>query len=206
MKMNNNIELRTYRAEMRLDESEGGKTVEGYAAVFNSLSEKMFGFREKIDPGAFSSADMSDTRALFNHDPNLLLARTSSGTLSLSIDDKGLKYRFDLPNTTAGRDLGELLTRGDITQSSFGFIIGEDEWQEKRNDDGEVESVTRIIKKVSRLMDVSPVTYPAYPDSTVALRSMESWRATQTPEKEEVKETPLLDNAKDILFNIGLAG
>lgn len=180
-----------------MEMAEGGKTVTGYAAVFNSLSEEMWGFRERIDSAAFEGTDMTDVRALFNHDPNMLLARSSSGTLSLSVDEKGLRYSFDLPDTTAGRDLGEMLRRGDVSQSSFGFTISDDEWIETRNDDGEVETTTRVIKKIQRLFDVSPVTYPAYPDASVALRSMEQWREGQRPTPPEAKkETPFLNNAE----------
>lgn len=176
-----------------------GRTVTGYAALFNSPSEQMWNFREQIAAGAFDATDMSDVRALFNHDPNMLLARTSSGTLSLEVDSRGLKYSFELPDTQAGRDLGELLRRGDVSQSSFGFTIAEDEWQEKRNDAGEVEETTRVIKKVSRLYDVSPVTYPAYPDTSVALRSLEAWREEHQP-KEEKKITPLRDRAEALIL------
>ena len=178
-----------------------GKTVTGYAAVFNALSEEMWGFRERIDPAAFEGTDMSDTRALFNHDPNMLLARTSSGTLKLEIDDKGLRYSFELPDTTAGRDLGELLRRGDVTQSSFGFTISDDEWEERTDENGEVEEVTRVIKKVKRLYDVSPVTYPAYPDTSVALRSLENWKQEHQEEEEDKnKETPLRDRAEALII------
>ena len=193
-----NRETRTYRASMEMEE--GGKTVTGYAAVFNSLSEEMWGFRERIDSAAFEGTDMTDVRALFNHDPNMLLARSSSGTLSLSVDEKGLRYSFDLPDTTAGRDLGEMLRRGDVSQSSFGFTISDDEWIETRNDDGEVETTTRVIKKIQRLFDVSPVTYPAYPDASVALRSMEQWREGQRPTPPAKKETPFLNNAERMMI------
>ena len=191
-----NKETRTYRADMTVEES--GNTVTGYAAVFNSKSEEMWGFRERIDPAAFNDADMSDVRALFNHDPNMLLARSSSGTLQLSVDDHGLKYTFELPDTTAGRDLREMLKRGDVSQSSFGFTIAEDAWEERKNKAGEVEETTRVIKKIHRLYDVSPVTYPAYPDASVALRSLESWKAEHEPEEKE--KTPLRDRAEALLI------
>lgn len=194
-----NKETRTYRASMNVEPD--GKTVTGYAAVFNALSEEMWGFRERIDPAAFEGTDMSDTRALFNHDPNMLLARTSSGTLKLEIDDKGLRYSFELPDTTAGRDLGELLRRGDVTQSSFGFTISDDEWEERTDENGEVEEVTRVIKKVKRLYDVSPVTYPAYPDTSVALRSLENWKQEHQEEEEDKhKGTPLRDRAEALII------
>jgi len=118
-----------------------------------------------IEPGAFDGTDMADVRALFNHDPNMLLARTSSGTLKLTIDEKGLRYEFDIPDTTAGRDLKELLARGDISQSSFGFTIDKEDWEERMG-----TKPKRKIKKVKRLFDVSPVTFPAYTDTSAALR------------------------------------
>jgi len=194
-----NKETRTYNAELRA--SEDGKTVTGYAAVFNSMSEEMWGFRERIDPKAFDNADMSDVRALFNHDPNMLLARSSSGTLALSVDEKGLRYSFKLPDTTAGRDLREMLKRGDVSQSSFGFTIAEDAWEERKNDAGEVVETTRIITKVHRLFDVSPVTYPAYPDATVAIRSRDKWQEEHKKDsKTAVKNTPFRDRAEDMLI------
>ena len=112
-----------------------------------------------IQPGAFDSVLGNDVRAFFNHDPNFLLARTSSGTLRLSTDKKGLKYEFDVPDTTAGRDLLVSMKRGDITQSSFAFQVETDSWKDTSK--GEI----RTIEKVSRLFDVSPVSIPAYPDT-----------------------------------------
>ena len=191
-------EVRTFLADMSVGEE--GRTVSGYAAMFGTMSEEMWGFRELIDPEAFSGTDMSDVRALFNHDPNMLLARTSSGTLSLEVDDRGLKYSFDLPDTQAGRDLGELLKRGDVSQSSFGFTIAEDEWQEKYNDSGEVIETTRVIKKVKRLYDVSPVTYPAYPDTSGALRSLEAWREEHQENEEKPAGTPRLGLAEKMMI------
>lgn len=181
---------------------EEGNTVTGYAAVYNKESEDMGWFtemREIILPGAFDDADMSDVRALFNHDPNLLLARTSSGTMILERDNQGLKYSFEIPDTQAGRDLRELLKRGDISQSSFGFTIAKQSWEEEKDERGETVRVTRKIEKVARLYDVSPVTYPAYPDTSVALRSLEKWRSEQGPDNDEL-DTPLLDRAEALIY------
>lgn len=193
-------EERTYRAKMGLEE---GNTVTGYAAVFNKESEDMGWFtemRELIMPGAFDDADMSDVRALFNHDPNLLLARTSSGTLDLSLDKNGLKYTFEIPDTQAGRDLRELLKRGDISQSSFGFTIAKQSWDEEKDERGETIRVTRKIEKVARLYDVSPVTYPAYPDASVALRSLKEWKEENEKDMpddvpDEPNDPPFIANA-----------
>tara|TARA_Y100000015_G_C2384318_1_gene86563 strand:+ start:131 stop:757 length:627 start_codon:yes stop_codon:yes gene_type:complete len=141
----------------------------GHAAVFNSLSENLGGFRELIHKDAFEDVLQNDVRALFNHDSNLILGRTKAGTLNISVDDKGLRYELDVPQTTAGRDLLISIERGDVTQSSFGFRVLEDNWDE--DDDGRW---VRTIKKVKRLFDVSPVVYPAYPEATVAKRSLDA--------------------------------
>ena len=171
-------EIRVFNSEMRMDGGEESRKVVGYAAVYDSDSEEMWGFRERIAPGAFENALGDDVRALFNHDANMLLARTKSGTLKLSSDEKGLKYEFEAPKTTAGNDLLEMLKRGDVSQSSFAFTVDEERWDEKTG-----QKPLRTIVKVKRLYDVSPVTYPAYPDTTVAARSLEQFRAEHAPPK-----------------------
>lgn len=168
------LERRVFIIEMRAAESEADAdqrtTVSGYAALFNSPSEDM-GFIEIIEPGAFTEAiPTSDIRALFNHDPNLILARTASGTLKVEEDSIGLRYEFQIPGTTFGNDFRIMLQRGDVNQSSFAFSVKEQAWETKKLENGELQ-YTRRIKKVSSLYDVSPVTYPAYADTTVALRS-----------------------------------
>jgi len=172
---NNNIEKRA--ATIQTD-SESRK-IEGYAAVFNSDSEDLGGFIERIAKGAFSDAvKNSDVRALFNHDNNMILARTKSGTLKIYEDNKGLKYEFEAPNTTAGNDVLEMIKRGDISQSSFGFTVENDDWEQR---DGKTY---RTITKVKRLYDVSPVTFPAYPDATVAVRKLDSFQQDKEEEEE----------------------
>lgn len=202
-----NKEIRTYTTTLEIrDGSENNSgTVEGYAAVFNSQSEKMWGFTERIDPGAFDGADLTDVRALFNHDANHLLARSSSNTLALKVDDKGLKYKFDMPDTTIGQDLKIMMKRGDINQSSFAFTVKKDEWHETRDDDGNIEKVERVIKKIDRLFDVSIVTYPAYTDAKVALRSLKQYRADQATDPQTVS-TPNRDKLEKILKLQGLPG
>ena len=159
--------------ELRVQERDGKKLIAGYAAVFNSLSENLGGFRERIKPGAFRDAiGRSDTVALFNHDSNIVLGRVSSGTLTVREDENGLWMEIDPPDTSAARDLMTLIERGDISKQSFGFIVRSDEWA---MEDG-VE--TRTIIEVDELFDVSPVTYPAYPDTSVALRSLKIYKST----------------------------
>jgi HK97 family phage prohead protease len=158
------------KVEVR-SESEDSKQIVGYGAVFESRSEDLGGFVEIIERGAFDDVLNDDVRALFNHDNNIILGRSMSGTLKLSVDDVGLRYEIDPPDTQMVRDMVlEPMRRGDVTQSSFGFYVGEDDWQEDRNG-----VVTRSIKSVDRLMDVSPVTYAAYPDTEVALRKLNAF-------------------------------
>jgi HK97 family phage prohead protease len=183
--MKDNIEQRTFSVEHR---NESERSVVGMAAIYESETNLGW-FRERIEKGAFDEAlAKSDVRALFNHDPNHLLARTSSGTLDLRLTDKGLEYSFDLPNTSSGNDLLELMKRGDITQSSFAFTVAEQSWEERQMENGEWE-YTRVIKRVEELFDVSPVTYPAYKDTTVALRSFEARK--KEIEKPKMKTKPV---------------
>lgn len=187
------LEKRVFTIEMRAaaegEAADERRTVSGYAAVFNSPSEDI-GFIEYIEPGAFREAiGKSDVRALFNHDPNLILARTASGTLKISEDDKGLRYEFQIPGTTFGNDFRIMLDRGDVSQSSFSFTVKEQEWETKKDTSGNT-IYTRRIKKVDRLFDVSPVTYPAYPDTDVALRSLDQSKQSETPPTTEEETQP----------------
>lgn len=173
------------------DEAEGKRKVRGYAAVFGKRSSNLgYGDHqlfEIIEKGAFDDVLKDDVRALFNHDSNLILARSrdGEGTLTIGSDDTGLWYEFEAPDTQAGRDLIVSLQRGDVDQSSFAFSLekGGQKFEEKHDEDKTV--VVRTITKVSRLYDVSPVTYPAYPDATVALRGLEEFRAEKKPDENE---------------------
>lgn len=176
--LNEVVEQRAYDGEIKA--AAESRTVEGYASVFNSMSEDL-GFREVILPGAFSDVLDNDVRALYNHDSNYLLARTTSGTLELKEDDKGLYYRFEMPNTSYGNDMLELFRRGDLTQSSFGFTVEKDNW---RMEDGQQ---VRYIERVGSLFDVSPVVFPAYNQASSGLRSAEP---NGEGEAEEARETP----------------
>ena len=159
--------------ELRVDEDFGKMTLTGYSAVFNSLSEDLGGFREKIQPGAFKNAiAKSDCRALFNHDANFVLGRSTAKTLRLKEDKTGLLMECDLPDTQFARDLMVSINRGDITQQSFGFTVKTDIWEENRDK----QEVTRTLTEIEELFDVSPVTFPAYPDTTVAKRSLDNFQ------------------------------
>ena len=154
-------------------EAEGDEMVlEGYAAVFNSETD-LGAFREVIKPGAFDDVMDNDVRALINHDPNLVLGRTTNGTLKLEQDERGLKYRVELGKQQYAKDFYESVKRGDISQSSFAFTIDKQSWNEERT--------VRSVDKVRQLLDVSPVTYPAYSAATVQARDL-------PPEPEQVAE------------------
>ena len=143
------------------------RTIQGYAVVFNSESEDM-GFIEIIHPEAITedTINNSDVFALFNHsdDRPLASSKNGEGGLSLEIDEKGLKYTFEAPNTTVGNDLLELVGNGVIDKSSFAFTVpqGGDDWEVKD------DKLVRHIFKIDRLYDVSPVLTPAYKATSCA--------------------------------------
>jgi len=169
-----NKEVRTFNvSDIEVRNDNGVNTVVGYGAVFNSESNDLGGFVEYVAPGAFDGRLEDDVRFLINHD-GLPLARTTNNTLRLSVDERGLKYEADMPDTTLANDLMTLLRNGTISQSSFAFTVEEDSWE---NVDGRN---IRTINKVSRLYDVSSVTYPAYNEAgSFALRSLETWQEEQ---------------------------
>lgn len=152
------------RAVKKEDEPE---KIVGYAARFNQLSDVLGNFREQIQPGFFDGIENDDVRALFNHDPNYVLGRSTAGTLKLSQDDEGLAIEITPPDTTWARDLMTSIKRGDVSQMSFAFSVAEngDKWEKV---DG---SWIRTLVKKGRVFDVSPVTYPAYPQTSAAVRS-----------------------------------
>jgi HK97 family phage prohead protease len=159
-------------AQLRTVRGKGGPVIEGYASVFNSDSEDLGGFIEQVAPGAFkaSLAAGDDVRALIDHDPSRIIGRSKAGTLELSEDATGLHVRIHPPNTQVARDLMESIDRGDISGMSFGFVTRKDAWDYK------AQPMRRTILDAA-LCDVSPVTYPAYPETSVAMRSLEKARA-----------------------------
>jgi uncharacterized protein len=155
---------------------EGSKspgTIVGYAAMFDTYSTDLGCFRERLKRGAFTKClARCDVRCLKNHDPNMLLGRTSSGTFRLSEDELGLRMECDLPDTTVGRDTAEEIRRGDLKGQSFSFTTGIDEW------DWSDEPAKRTVVEVDELFDAGPVTFPAYEETSVALRSYTAAKAT----------------------------
>ena len=185
------MEKRTFNIDTRVDTNDEGRDiVVGHASVYDSKSNNLGDFYEYIERGAFTQEliEQSDVRALINHDQNLILARSTSGTLNLRADEKGLRYEFEMPETSYGKDLAISMKRGDISQSSFAFTVGEDEWS--TNDLGEN---IRTIKKIDMLYDTAIVTYPAYSqaqsDLVVAQRGLKEYQESLVEEtKEDIKE------------------
>lgn len=163
------ITLKELRVVEELPTSNTEPVIEGYASVFDSWSEELggeFPFRERVVKGAFEeSIQRDDIRALFNHDPNYVLGRNTSNTLSLEEDEKGLRVRITPPQTQWAKDLLVSIKRGDITQMSFGFTVILDRWSYEDNID------IRELLKV-KLYDVSPVTFPAYSQTECGIRTI----------------------------------
>ena len=188
--------------ELRQDEGQPVR-LSGYAAVYYRADDPGTEFAltdsitERIAPGAFAGIEKHDIRALFNHDSNNVLGRSTAGTLRLSEDAKGLRYEVDLPDTTLGRDIHELVKRGDVSGSSFAFQLGADGQEVERREDG---SYIRTITKFAGIFDVGPVVYPAYEATKVDARSIEAaadkWRDDKnaaeraTYKGEEIDTTP----------------
>jgi HK97 family phage prohead protease len=172
-------ELRSFPSDLKVEKrADGRKNISGFAAVFDKESEDLGGFVERIAPGAFREAlKNSDCRCLFNHDQNLVLGRESANTLRLEEREKGLWMEIIPPDTSIARDLMKSIERGDISAQSFAFTVAEDEW---KNMDDQKKMTVRTITKIAALYDVGPVTYPAYPQTSAALRSMERARGQNT--------------------------
>ena len=178
-------ERRTVRADVEVRADDDGRVfAEGYAAKFNRYSQNLGGFVEQVAPGAFTRSINSgaEVYALVNHDASKVLGRRGNGTLELSEDEEGLRYRVELNVAkTSVADFVEDLRRRDVHKSSFGFRTLEDEWGE--TDDG---FLLRTLKSVS-LIDVSPVTFPAYLDTEVDVsRAMRSLAAHTGIELDEL--------------------
>ena len=177
-------EIRCFDSEqLEIREEEGQeKRIAGYAAMFNKWSVDM-GFREKIAQGAFEkSIDAGKVRALWNHNSDMPLGNQKRGTLTLDEDEKGLLFEIELPDNSWGRDAEIAIKRGDVEGMSFGFSVNQDYW-----DDSKPDKLTRTLLDVD-LHEISPVTFPAYQQTSVSVRSadevLEEYRAGQSQEDE----------------------
>lgn len=175
MSTQNDIERRVSVGDLTAEERSVGQEtkliVKGYAVRFGQRSVDLGGFTELIEAGAFTDVlkTKPDVRCLFNHDANVVLGRTTSGTLSLTEDKVGLLMECELPNTAQGRPIYESIKRGDISGQSFSFRIGKEGRVVWNGDYTE-----RKIERIQELYDVGPVTYPAYPSTDVAARTREA--------------------------------
>lgn len=163
------LETRTLTRPVEVRAGTTGRKLGGYAAIFNSPADIGGSFRELIAPGAFASANGTDVRALIDHDSGRVIGRTTAGTLRMVEDAVGLSVEIDLPDTSDGRDLAVLIERGDVSGMSFGFIVTKQTWDET------VDPPVRTIEAVD-LREVSVVAFPAYDDTSIALRSLEEVR------------------------------
>ena len=211
-----NLEIRSFNIELR-DEPES-RHIEGYGSVFNERSLDLGGFVEMIAPGAFDGViERSDVKCYLDHNPEkgiLARSRNGKGSLSLVVDEKGLRYEFDAPHTNLGDEVVEGLKRGDYSQSSFAFTVDDEVWTKEA--DG---TYLRTITKIGGLYDVSIVANPAYEGTSVALRSLDAFKAqeeipvevreeepkTEEPKVEEtpveetsVEETPVEENKPEV--------
>lgn len=149
--------------------------IRGYAALYNTYSDDLGGFRTKIAPGTFDRVlPTADVRLLVNHDSNLLLGRTKSGTLRLTGDEKGLYFEGTPPQTDFAAHYIEAIRRGDMSGCSFSCDIDIDQW------DFSGETPIRTIESVSALYDVGPVTIPAFPDTSVSAFALDAARRAES--------------------------
>ena len=188
-----NLEIRSFNIELR-NEPES-RHIEGYGSVFNERSLDLGGFVEMIAPGAFDGViERSDVKCYLDHNPEkgiLARSRNGKGSLSLVVDEKGLQYSFDAPKTNLGDEVVEGLKRGDYSQSSFAFTVDDEVWTKEA--DG---TYLRTITKIGGLYDVSIVANPAYEGTSVALRSLDAFKAQEEIPVEVRKEEPKTEEPK----------
>lgn len=185
---NTNVEVRFLpleKVELREAEGDGSPKIAGYAAVFDSLSEDMGGFREIVRAGAFSRTleENTDVRSFWNHDPNRIIGRTKSGTLTVEQDEVGLRFEVKPPTGPTGQDVVEAVRRGDVDAMSFGFVAKQD--KVTKREDG---TILRELLDLD-LFEVSPVTFPAYPSTSAEIRSAVQELQNAEDEDEAVEET-----------------
>lgn len=202
-KHKNRTETRFYNAdntlvpklETRMDGDVEKRYISGYAIVFDKESHLIAGeFREIIKREAvqhiFDGDD--DITVDYNHNPDYHLGKRSTGTATLTIDDTGVQYRVEVPNTTYGNDLAVLVERGDITGGSFVFSTARDGADWERIGEGEGSYALRTVNDIAKVWSLGPVTREAYPDTTIAMRSLADWKERE----ENPNPTPKTDTPK----------
>ncbi|MEK3855944.1 HK97 family phage prohead protease [Cytobacillus sp. FSL H8-0458] len=183
-------ELVTDGIEVR-EAEDGKRTISGYAVKWEMKSHAMGYFRrfkEQFKKGSFTETlTQDDQRALWSHDTSKVLGRTKNGSLRLFEDEVGLRFELDLPNTSLGNDTFESIKRGDVDGVSFGFNMQKEEW-----DESDPDNVIRSVTK-AKLLEISPVAFPAYPDSQVSARSHD-------PYKEYIEEKNQMELRKKLIL------
>ena len=189
------MEIRSFSEERAMPTVVDERTIEGYAVVFEKESRIMFDvqrkrfFVEVIKRGAVTENDLRgwDIKAVMEHDKSRLLARcfNGAGTLTLSVDDYGVKYRFDAPNTVEGDNAIEMIRRRDIFGSSFAYTADEKQVRYTKRDDG---ILLREVTKINRMYDVAPVSDPAYFGTEVNVRSLDEYFVEEKPDESYKKE------------------
>ena len=167
-KIENQLKREVRSMPVSIDDSQDQKMlIQGYAIRFNEPAVFKFDgveYREVIDPRALDKTDMKDIPLKYNHSDNVMvMARTRNKTLQLIKDEEGLRILADLANTTAGRDLYELIKRGDVDKMSFAFTVAKDDYDR--------ETRTRTILAIDKIFDVSAVDTPAYETTSLSVRS-----------------------------------
>lgn len=182
------LERRFIKSQIEARSTNGKKVISGYAAVFNSPSDPMLGFKEKCCQGMFSRAleEGQDCKFLVNHDPSLLLARTTNNTLRLLQDSYGLHFDCDIPDTTLGADTYELIRTGIMSACSFSFIPRKQRWVR----DADSDEKTRELLDVD-ILDASCVTYPCYPATSVGANSFLDFEELEDPDTNMGRMVPL---------------
>jgi len=198
------VELRTIQTPVTLrnEDNEESRTIEGYALKFNTRSEPLADnyFIETLDRSCLDDTDMSNVVVTFNHDQSNVLGRTGVN-LDLYVDDTGLRFKANLPNTTLANDVLENIRVGIVSKCSFAFTLPDDsnadEWK-RVNDDG--VQFERTIRKIDKLYDVSVVTTPAYSDTNVSVdaRSMDKVKELQTDSLNSVREQQRKDDLRKL--------
>lgn len=188
------MERSRWLVEVRAERNEdGAPTIVGYAAVFDSLSVDFGGWREQIAPGAFAeSISRDDIRALWNHDDGYPLGRTTNGTLMLAEDEVGLRVQITPPPVQYARDFASLIENGYVSGMSFGFTSLDDDVT--MADDGQL---IRVLRKV-KLWEVSPVTFPAYPATSVSVRNADSGPFGDKPDFSTLQQRALAQGGDEV--------
>ena len=194
MKEIRSTNIRDFKVSKR-SEDDTTNTLSGYAIVFDEPSQDLGGFIEYIDRSALDGVDMSAVQLLYNHNFDNILARTDSNNLTLTVDDQGLFFSAEIPNTTLGNDVAENVRNGNLKGCSFGFTISGDSW-----DDLDADTAIRHITSIDELFELSITPIPAYQETSVSQRSLKEFSNEKYEKKNSnsINELELLRMETDL--------